>query len=405
MIKPIEITSAGGTITLDTSLGYSAFLLYTSAPVALLASVNVVTNPNPIQQVKPIPIFYNGDINLSGNTFTIVGSNVNQGLCKKEFKVDLVSDGTNVTAVFDANDVEQPASVLGTNGLAAATSGTVSFEAGIDKNFIRIAGTTSASGNIVYQATGTPTDNDWFLLLWNAQLTLGANNLTIFGQSVTAAEALGANFAVFTFYDLANTAWRSFKISGTAGLAGLGNLPARTLIANPTAASAAATTIAANKNGQVSIMEGGTLKFSTLIAESFDVAPLFAPQYATITIPQAQVLTSGVTPVSLVSAIPTPDVGFYVHVIDINLKKQSATGYATNTDFAVRHIGAANPIRRKSGILAQAQNKYILQQIGGTLTGSQVLPAVSLEAYTETGDPTGTGGDIVLEIFYTIKPY
>ena len=405
MIKEIEITSAGGTLTIDTTLPYSAYILTTSGTVTLAASVNVVTNPTPITRAKPIAIFYNGDINLSGNTFTVVGSNVNQGLAKKKFSVQLASDGTTEIAVFDADDVEEPAVVLGTNGLAVATSGTVSFEAGIDKNFIRVAGTTSASGNIVYQATGTPTDNDWFLLLWNAQLTLGANNLTIFGQSVTAAEALGANFAVFTFYDLANTAWRSFKISGTAGLAGLGNLPARTLIANPTASSAAATTIAANKNGQVSIMEGGTLKFSTLIAESFDAAPLFAPQYATITIPQAQVLTSGVTPVSLASAIPTPDVGFYVHVIDINLKKQSATGYATNTDFAVRHIGAANPIRRKAGILAQAQNKYILQQIGGTLTGTQVLPAVSLEAYTETGNPTGTGGDIVLEIFYTIKPY
>ena len=402
MIKPIEITSAGGTITLDTSLGYSAFLLYTSAPVTLLASVNVVTNPNPIQQVKPIPIFYNGDINLSGNTFTIVGSNVNQGLCKKEFKVDLVSDGTNVTAVFDANDVEQPASVLGTNGLAAATSGTVSFEAGIDKNFIRIAGTTSASGNIVYQATGTPTDNDWFLLLWNAQLTLGANNLTIFGQSVTAAEALGANIAVFTWYD--GLVWRSFKISGTAGLAGLGNLPARTLIANPTASSAAATTIAANKNGQVSIMEGGTLKFSTLIAESFDVAPLFAPQYATITIPQAQVQASG-TPISLASIIPAPSTGFYIHVIDINLRKLGATAYTSHQNGAVRHIGASNPIRRKQGILGEAQVKQSIDQVVGALTGTQVLPAVSLEYYTEGGNPVGSGGDIVLEIFYTIKPF
>lgn len=400
MIQTIEITSAGGTITLDTTLPYSAYLLTTTGAVTLLASVNVVTNPSPITAAKPIQVYYNGDINLSGNTFTIVGSNINQGLCKQEFKVDLVSDGTTVTSVIDSDDTERPAEVIGTNGLAVATSGTITFTAGIDENYIRVAGTQTASGSVVYALDPTANENDWFELKWDAALTLGANTLTIFGQTITPALALSGNFAVKAWYD--GLVWRSYVINGQSGLSALGNLPARTLIGNPTGSSATATTFAAVKDGELAIMDGGILKFNTLIPDSFGTT-LFAPQYFSVTIPQASVATSGVTPVIL--GIPAPGVGLYIHVIDVNVKKNSATAYTGNTDVAVRYTGAANPIRRKAGLLGANAQKYVLQQIGGTLVGSQIIANQTLEFYTETGNPTGTGGDIVVEVFYTIKPF
>lgn len=103
-----------------------------------------------------------------------------------------------------------------------AGGGTVNLpiDDGIQYYWFYSSGTVVLAGNWVVQASSTPLNaGQLYWIYYDASLTLGANTLTIFGLSLTAAQAL-AKQVVVAWYDSVAAAWRAHLISdfSTAGI-------------------------------------------------------------------------------------------------------------------------------------------------------------------------------------------
>lgn len=113
------------------------------------------------------------------------------------------------------NSIATPAQgVTGTD--LTAGGGTINLTPGTSKEVLYLTGTPALVGNWVIQGAGTPMDGDQFIVLYRAVSILGANTITIFGNSLTTDQALSGNVMIYAKYHAANTTYRTQVISGAS---------------------------------------------------------------------------------------------------------------------------------------------------------------------------------------------
>jgi hypothetical protein len=102
------------------------------------------------------------------------------------------------------------------NTAATATSGTVTFNGGTDSRVQELTGTVTLVGNSTY-ALGTGVNGDEFWLSYDSAVTLGGNNLVIFGITLSSTQALNGGLLFHARY--VSGAWESYVMpSLDAGL-------------------------------------------------------------------------------------------------------------------------------------------------------------------------------------------
>lgn len=119
-------------------------------------------------------------------------------------------------------------------------------------------------------------------------------------------------------------------------------------------------------------------------------------------IPSADVLTSGVTPVTLDI---NRESGQSVVPIGITASFASTTTpYATNTTIAVRHVGADTDLFT-CDMLGRTTSYAVMMQQNFTVGAgqTQIIDDEDLEVYTKGGNPTGGDGVLVIAATYVIE--
>ena len=272
--------------------------------------------------------------------------------------------------------------------------GTLTLVAGVSKQTQRLVGTTTLSSNYTVTAsTSGVKDGTEIDVLIEGGVTLGANTMTVFGQSITAFDALNGGAKVSAVYDEANTTWRSTYVNRPVSVDALANVSALSVLANPTNASAAPTVIVLAAN-QVITRVGNALVAQTISPAMLRAGGIAAFVPKSFNVENAQLLDIFSTPVEFEAA---QGATFTLDIASIKGRvNYAAAAFATSTDLFIRYVGATNPIAGAGGILAATGTQTVTF---APLEGD-VIENAGLEIYAVTNNPTAGGGTLTL--FYDL---
>lgn len=138
-----------------------------------------------------------------------------------------VSRGETSPTVANQRTASVPVPISGVNTTAlGAGGGTINLEPGVDKGYQVYTGTIVLVGSWVIQIQPAPAtpylDGDTMIVDYRALATVGANSVTIFGQTLSTAQALAGRYLAKATYKLSITTWyyEFFENNGT-GAAGV----------------------------------------------------------------------------------------------------------------------------------------------------------------------------------------
>lgn len=117
------------------------------------------------------------------------------------------SPGITVSDMRGAS-IPQPVSGTDTINLTAG-GGTTSFDPDADEGYQIITGSPTLTASWTFQGGGTPKDGDTFLVDYRATPTVGGNNVTIFGITLTDNQAASGALLVRATYDATAAGWKA----------------------------------------------------------------------------------------------------------------------------------------------------------------------------------------------------
>lgn len=403
-LEPIALTS-GGT-TQDPYAGFNGiYKSYIVTGTATLAG-NVSFNSSTAILGASYQIRWQADITLSTFSVTIEGFSINQSDVNQNGTFTCYYDGSSWSVQYFADGIEQPQMYYGVNNVTAATSGTTTWVAGVDKFYQRIVGApTTLVGNLVYTAStvGVKGGTQFYVDLAGG-ITLGANSLTVFGISISTNDALSGGGAVIATFDEGANVWRAIYVRGSFALSNLANIAALSVVANSTNASAQPAALTFAQSGQLLKRSGNTLVAGFLEEENFSESlTLFSPKIKTGAILSAAVLTSNATPVVILTQAEAK--GLPVLLTMMFGMSSGGTAYSTHTNIGIRYSGTTDDIASFDGALAIAGTGFYTHQLILEAPASGAVDWIGqIELYTKSGNPTGGTKSILYQLFYTIIP-
>jgi hypothetical protein len=209
-----QIDLNGATATLDTDLLYNCYVFYNTG--SLLANYTIAPSSSPANTLS-FNIIKTGAITLNGYDFTIFGRTLTEQEAQSNLLItvvyDIVAAAWVVTVVL--NNTNLPSIYEGIESQATPTSGTITFNANINKKWQQFTGSQTLIGNLTITGTAT-TSGQEFWIVWNSTLDLNSNTLSIFGLTIDAGDALAGNFIVVAKWN--GSTWDSQFISSQPGL-------------------------------------------------------------------------------------------------------------------------------------------------------------------------------------------
>lgn len=404
ILTPIVANPLGNTVDPYVGAGfpYQSYLISGTASLA----GNITFNPSVATLGATFKVRWEADVTVNSFAVVICGITINQSDVNQSGTFDCYYDGSNWSVQYFADGTDQPQVFYGVNNVTAPTSGTITLTAGVDKYYQRIVGApTTLVGNLIITAnTAGVKDGTQFFVQIAGSITLGVNNLTVFGFNINSTDALNGNAMVIATFDAGASVWRAQYIRGSFELSNLGAIAALTVIANATNATAQPTALAAAANGRVLMRRSNALEFGFLEFDNFSGSTqLFAPKTTGGIILSANVLTSGTTPVVLIDEIIAQ--GIPVLLTIMFGMTSGGSGYSTHTNIGIRYTGASDDIGSFDGALAIAGTGFYSHQIVLEPPASGAVQwSNSIELYTKSGNPTGGTRNILWQAFYTTIP-
>lgn len=108
--------------------------------------------------------------------------------------------------------------VQGVTTTTLPTNGTVTLTPGTSKQYQVYNGSPTLVGSVVIQGGGSPLDGDEFWVKYEATPVVGVNTVTIFGITLTEAQAQSGLVTVYAKYDDANSIWKATIIQEANGV-------------------------------------------------------------------------------------------------------------------------------------------------------------------------------------------
>lgn len=404
ILQQVTLTSAGGSFDPYVDIqGIATYKSYLIQGTATLAS-NVGFTPSVDSLGGYFEILWEADITVSTFSVFVAGTTLNQADLNQSGKITAYYDGSAWIVQYFPNNLEQPQEFYSVDSVAVPSGGgTLTLVAGVDAFYQRISSlAVSLSSNYTVTASTTGIkDGTRFFVDIIGNITLGSSTLTVFGISIPASQALNGGTQVQATFDAKIGVWRAIQVNQPFQLSNIQAISALSVVANATNASASPTALAASTNGDLFMRSGTSLIAGAIRHQNFAISTEnFSPRYLAVTVPSANVLTSGVTPVALV---PTSSGNPVLLTILFGLSS-SGTVYATNTDIAIRYVGGPD-IATLTGALALSGNDYYEQQIlvAPTVTGGSTW-GNGIEFYTLGGNPTAGTKTIFFYVIYTTVP-
>jgi hypothetical protein len=198
-----QITLTGATTTLDIDDLYNCYVFYNTG--SLSANYTIAPSTAATSNLS-LTLLKTGSITLNGYDFTIFGRTLTQQEANSDLIINIIYDTIAsawvVTVIL--NNTNLPSIYEGIESQATPTSGTITFNANINKKWQQFTGSQTLIGNLTITATATTAGQE-FWIIWNSVTDTNSNTLSIFGLTIDAGDALGENFVVVAKYD--GSAW------------------------------------------------------------------------------------------------------------------------------------------------------------------------------------------------------
>lgn len=209
-----QIDLNGATATLDIDLLYNCYVFYNTG--SLLANYTIAPSGSPTNTLS-FNIIKTGAIDLGGFDFTIFGRTLTQQEAQSNLLItvvyDIVAAAWVVTVVL--NNTNLPSIYEGIETQATPTSGTITFDANINKKWQQFTGSQTLVGNLTITATATTAGQE-FWIIWNSVTDTNSNTLSIFGLTIDAGDALSGNFTVVAKWN--GSTWDAQFLNSQPGL-------------------------------------------------------------------------------------------------------------------------------------------------------------------------------------------
>lgn len=392
----VILTASGATLNPYVNPNTYVNLLIESGAITLTG--NVVISPTVVSGFPVnFQVRWNSVVTLSTFSVTICGVVINQDLVNQSGTFDCYYDGAAWTVQYFPNAKDQPQEERGVTNVTVPTGGgTVTLVAGVDKQVQRLIGTTTLTSNYTVTASTTGVkDGTKFEVLLGGGVTLNGNTMTVFGISISATDALSGGARVIADYDLSTTTWRATYVNRPLLVGNIEPVAALTVLANGTNASASPSALPFTSSLQVLTRIGSNLAPAFLTPDHLVAGGITALTSDSYALASANILTLFATPLAML-APPRP--GRIWNMMNPVMKlTYGTTPYATNTDLAIRYVGATNPIFIATGALALAGNGVV----NFVPVEGEIIEGATLEVYVPSGNPTA--GDSTIRIYFDLS--
>ena len=209
-----QIDLNGATVTLDIDELYNSYVFYGTG--SLLANYTIAPSASATSNLS-FTLIKTGATDLNGYTFTVFGRTLTQQEANSDLLINIIYDTINsvwvVTLVVDNTNL--PSIYEGIETQATPTSGTITFDANINKKWQQFTGSVTLVGNLTITATATTAGQE-FWIIWNSVTDTNSNTLSIFGLTIDAGDALSGNFTVVAKWN--GSTWDAQFLNSQPGL-------------------------------------------------------------------------------------------------------------------------------------------------------------------------------------------
>jgi hypothetical protein len=379
------ITSSGGTLT--TQLGNN-YMISSASVVTLAASFSIVTTGN-ILPYSSVSFRWNASVNLNTYSITIAGITLVQDQVNQPGTFELVYDGTNYYLQYFPDFTSKPQENYGVTTITVPNAGgTLIINPGSDKKTYLLQGTTTLTSN--YTVAGTTsgvTDGSAIRVVLGGGVTIGANTVTIFGQSISSYDCLIGGAEVYAEFNTATSTYVATYVNR--------NIPLAKLLT---------TGLGSGDNGKLVSYNFATNSFVASFLTAANLPSTFKGiNITTTTIASGQLLTSNTTPITLIPASGSVSV-VEVPLLFVVRYVYGSTTFAANLDGVFKYSapGISNKYAGKTGMLGFTSSGIDVVYPTNYNSSVERLLAANYPLVYETnvGNPTTGNSSIVI---YTIS--
>ena len=379
----IELSSGGGTINLSLTEYVEVYNITGSGTLA----GNYVIQANPAHTPKKgmvLNFLYNATMTLATNNITICGQQLTAGQAAKKCIIQAVYSGSAWVVFITETFSSAPFGMTGVNiNEVPAIGATYALVPGKDKqDQILVGAPTTLTSNVTVGSEGG-VEGDTFRVRVDGDITLDGNLLTIYGISISAADALAGGVMVEAIYD--GSAWQAILIDPT-----------------PSIIFDVITGAGLDTDGSYIVNEEANyIDEATSIADATDILDTKAKDledrmvevekalfgYFDIIIPHEEILTLNTVEVD-VTAEAGADQVFIVTELAVKFYCLG-TAYETNTSFGLKYSdGGATFLPIGTGLLESTSSVEYLYNGAANFSVNNYI-GKKIVAFVETGDPTG----------------
>lgn len=401
---PITLTSSGGTFDPYAGFGdfYINYQFSTSGAVTLAA--NVVVSPTVTSGVPiSFSILWTAELVLSSFSVSICGILFNQSDVNQTGVFNCTYNGTSWTVIYTPDASEQPQVYYGVASVTAATSGTTTWVAGVDRAYQRVSGApTTLVGNLIYTAaTSGVKDGTQMTVEIAGSITVGSNSLIVFGITISAYDALNGGVAVVATFDATAGVWRSYASNRQNSIQSLSPIAGRSVVGNTTLNTLPPSVIEFYTEGDVLMRTGGAVIAQRISQENCQPGILIG-FYTRVNISNAVAKQLFTTPATIALSSSLGSGGINIPYLILLEVVYGSAPFASENTVNIRFAGASSPIYTQVGGLAtSSSNIFMFVPVTGTISTSQFVRNVDLELYCPSANPTvGTGSTLKIHCFY-----
>lgn len=379
-----NLTSSGGTLTIPI---VSSYIIRTSGTVTLSASFSIVITDPAVN--SPMTFRWDASVNLNSYSVTIGGITLVQDQVNQAGTFELVYTGSGYTLQYFPDFTTKPQENYGVTTITVPNAGgTLIINPGSDNKTYLLQGTTTLSSN--YTVTGNTsgvTDGSAVRVVLAGGITIGANTVTIFGQSISSYDCLIGGAEVFAEFNTATSTYVATYVNR--------NIPLAKLLT---------TGLGSGDNGKLVSYNFSTNSFVASFLSAANLPSTFKGiNVTTTTIASGQLLTSNTTPITLIAASGSVSI-VEVPLLFVVRYIYGSTTYAANLDgvFEYSAPGITNKYAGKTGMLGFTSSGIdVVYPTNYNSSVERLLAANYPLVYkTNVGNPTTGNSSIVI---YTIS--
>lgn len=346
-VKARDLTNGGGTINLVSGVD-ERVQIFNGSPT--LAGSWVIQPAGTPVEGDSFVIQYRATATVGAQIITIFGYQLTPlDALTGNINVESYYDGSSWSTSVTTNIATSSADFEGTETVTlVAAQPSIVLTAGENKKTQILQGTVTLINSFSITANPPVNDAGEFWIEHRGNVSLNGNAMTIFGISLTDAQALNGGIAVHGQYDSLTASW-------------IGTLT------------------------PLQQADSGTIML-----------------YSNTTIPSASILSSNTTPIVI---IPAPSTGSAIKIIDSAISiTYNTVAYATHTTLNLITDSATNPQSSFTSALAAT---VTTERSGAktTITGAtetQIIPNRAVLLQAQAGDPTAGDSDVVVKIWYVL---